>query len=58
MHGRKSVSSEWPLFKRHGLDSKEWLVQKSTPDYLQIVHRTSGEVKVLNWENTNGNNKN
>jgi len=43
MQGRKVIRSEWKIFEKHGLDSRDWLVQKATPQYLQIVNRTTGE---------------
>ena len=43
MQGRKPTRTEWKIFEQNGLDSREWLVQKATNDYLQIIHKTSGE---------------
>lgn len=51
MQGRKPISSEWPIFEYYGLNSREWLVQKSTSTYIQIVNRTTGEEKKLDWSN-------
>lgn len=48
MQGRKPVRTEWKIFKYYGLDSREWLVQKATDNFLQIVHRDTGEEKILN----------
>ena len=47
MHGRKPGKSEWDIFKRNGLDSHDWLVQKSTSEFLQIVHKVTGEEKSI-----------
>lgn len=47
MQGRKPYREEWKIFKHNGLDSREWLVQKVTSDTLQIVHKQSGEEKVI-----------
>lgn len=44
MQGRKVIRSEWKIFEKHGLDSREWLVQKATTKYLQIINKTTGEV--------------
>lgn len=48
MHGRKPVRTEWKIFEYNGLDSREWLVQKSTTLYLYVVNKTTGEEKVIN----------
>ena len=47
MQGRKPYREEWKIFKYNGLDSREWLVQKVTSDTMQIVHKQSGEMKVI-----------
>lgn len=47
MQGRKPVRTEWKIFERNGLDSREWLVQKATNTYLQIVHKTTKEEKQI-----------
>lgn len=47
MQGRKPIRSEWKLFEKIGLDSREWLVQKVTPEYLQILNKESGEERVI-----------
>lgn len=47
MQGRKPTRTEWKVFEHSGLDSREWLVQKSTESYLQIIHRKTGEVKQI-----------
>lgn len=49
MQGRKPVRTEWKLFEYHKLDSHEWLVQKSTDTFLQIVNKATGEEKVIYW---------
>lgn len=54
MHGRKPVRTEWKLFESYGLDSREWLVQKSTDSRIQAVNRTTGEEKILDWSKANG----
>ncbi len=48
MHGRRPVRTEWKIFEYYGLDSREWLVQKATDTFLQVVHRDTGEIKILN----------
>ena len=49
MQGRKPTRTEWKIFEYYHMDSHEWLVQKSTDTYIQVVHRTTGEVKKLDW---------
>ena len=48
MQGRKPTRTEWKIFEHNNLDSREWLVQKATNGYLQVVHKTTGEQKILN----------
>jgi hypothetical protein len=43
MQGRKPTRSEWKIFEYNGLNSKEWLVQKATISYLQIINKKTGE---------------
>lgn len=43
MQGRKPITSEWPIFEYYGLNSREWLVQKSTSTFLQIVNKATKE---------------
>ena len=45
MQGRKPITSEWGIFKYYGLDTKEWLVQKSTPTFLQILNKATKEIR-------------
>lgn len=47
MQGRKPYREEWKIFEYNGLDSREWLVQKVNSDTMQIVHKQSGEMKVI-----------
>lgn len=47
MQGRKPYRDEWPVFKRNGLDSREWLVQKVHSDSIQVIHKQTGEEKVI-----------
>lgn len=47
MQGRKPRREEWKIFDKHSLDSREWLVQKSTLWTMQIVNKNTGEIKVL-----------
>lgn len=47
MQGRKPITSEWGIFKYYGLDTKEWLVQKSTPTFLQILNKATKEIRKI-----------
>jgi hypothetical protein len=47
VHGRKPIRAEWKIFEQNNLDSREWLVQKVNSNYLQIINKTSGEVKTI-----------
>ncbi len=47
MQGRNPIRSEWKIFEYNGLDSREWLVQKATNQYLQIISRTTKEEKTI-----------
>lgn len=43
MQGRKPTRSEWKIFERRGLDSRDYLVQKATNNYLQVVNKATGK---------------
>lgn len=47
MQGRKPTRTEWKIFEQNGLDSREWLVQKATTSYLQIINKATNEEKVI-----------
>ena len=47
MQGRNPIRSEWKIFEYNGLNSREWLVQKATNQYLQIISRATGEEKTI-----------
>lgn len=47
MQGRKPIRAEWGTFESNGLDSRDWLVQKATNTYLQIVNKHTGEEKKI-----------
>ena len=40
-------SLEWRYFRDNELDYQDWLIQKVTPDLIQIVHRQTGEQRVI-----------
>ena len=47
MQGRNPIRAEWKIFEAHNLDSREWLVQKATNTYLQVVNKTTGKEEKL-----------
>lgn len=47
MQGRKPFREEWKIFSRNNLDSREWLVQKISNNEMYIVHKHTGEEKVI-----------
>lgn len=49
MQGRKPTRSEWKIFEYYKMDSRDWLVQKATDTYIQVVHRSTNEEKKLLW---------
>lgn len=49
MQGRKPTRTEWKFFEYYNLDSREWLVQKATDTYLQIINKKTGEERKLDW---------
>ena len=50
MQGRKPIRAEWKVFEQNNLDSRDWLVQKVNSACLQIINKTSGEVKTISTE--------
>ena len=40
-------SLEWRYFRDNDLDYQDWFIQKVTPDLIQIVHRQTGEQRVI-----------
>ena len=47
MKGKKPTVRQGKFMQANGLNWEEWLTQKDTPELLQVVHRTTKEVKVL-----------
>ena len=51
MNGKNPTRAQRELLKsRCGLEPGSWLIQKDTPELLQIVHRHTGQVRVINWK--------
>jgi hypothetical protein len=47
MNGRKATREERKILSKSGYDTMMWLVQKNTPEFIQIVHRDTKEEKVI-----------
>lgn len=48
MKGKKPTYDERKFLIKNNLDTNAWLVQKSTPSFMQIIHRETKEERVLN----------
>ena len=56
MNGKNPTRTQRELLKsRCGLEPGSWLIQKDTPELLQIVHRHTGQVRVINWKELRAN---
>ena len=47
MKGKKPTRDQRYILTKHNLDTHEWLVQKNTQEHLQVVHKTTNEIRVL-----------
>lgn len=47
MRGKKPARKQAMFIAQSGLKHEEWLVQKNTEEYMQVLHRKTGEVKRL-----------
>ena len=47
MNGKKPTYAERKILERNGLNALEWLVQKNSPTFMQLVNRESGEVRKI-----------
>ena len=47
IHGRKLTREERKILTKNNLDTYVWLVQSHTPNELKIIHKETGEVKIL-----------
>ena len=47
MHGKKVTYQQRKLLEKAGLDPQEYLVQKIKKDTLQLIHKTTGEIKEI-----------
>lgn len=48
VRGRKPTYEERKIIEKAKYDTYSWLVTKNTSTFLELVHRETGEVKVLN----------
>lgn len=46
--GKRPTRRQKLLLKKMGLNYDNWLIVKDTPDFMQIVHRHSGNVRAFN----------
>jgi hypothetical protein len=47
MHGKNPTREQRKLIEKWHLTTSDWLVQKDTPDIMQLIHRYSDKVKVI-----------
>lgn len=45
MHGKRPTLAQRKLIEKFKLNSDNWLIQKDTPEFMQIVHRHSDTVR-------------
>lgn len=48
-NGKKPKVRQAKLLQSVGLNHKVWLICKDTAKEVEIVHRETGEVRVLKW---------
>ena len=48
MRGRKPTREEWKVFEQNDLDTREWLVQKCSTTFMQLVNKKTGKVITIN----------
>lgn len=48
IRGRKPTREERKILSAANLDTYIWLVVKSTPTFLELMNKTTGEVLTLN----------
>lgn len=47
MRGKNPTREQRKFIERQRLNSNNWLVQKDTSEIMQLVHRVSNKVKVI-----------
>lgn len=51
MQGKKPTYNQRKFLKAARLNPANWLVQKDTPDFMQIIHKYSDNVRVIKKKN-------
>ncbi len=46
-NGKKPTKNQKIFIKEHGLNYDNWLVVKNTSQFMEIIHRTSGDTMKL-----------
>lgn len=44
MQGKKPTFEQRKLLTKHKLDTYKWLVQKDSPDKIQLINKDTGEI--------------
>ena len=47
MRGTKPTYNQKKFLRSKRLDPSNWLVQKDTPEFMQIIHKYSGNERVI-----------
>lgn len=47
IRGRKPTYEERKILTTNGFDTYAWLVTKNTPTFIELMHRTTGEIKTI-----------
>lgn len=47
MHGKNPTREQRKFMEKWHLNTRDWLIQKDTPELMQVVHRYSDKVKVI-----------
>ncbi len=45
--GHKPTYEERKILMKEGLDTYVWLVKKHTSNFIELVHKETGEIKVV-----------
>ena len=54
MKGKKPTYNQKKFLRSKGLDPYNWLVQKNTLEYMQVVNRYSGKERVIKKVSAHG----
>ena len=47
IRGRKPTYTERKILQKNGYDTYDWLVTKSTPTFIELINRNSGEITTI-----------